>query len=279
MKKMMKKITAHTPFFLLVMLLAFTSCAEKSTGSKVTNNYITNPLDNGNSDGENNSNNGSGSTTTCDGVPLTNDGTPCYFKNIPKLIFSGSGIRRSNSTPYWSSLNEVGSNGAGINPAQFDTDSRFSVRIKPVTISNGVSKQGRSCSTWTNLNYTRMRVVMKLRKSSQTVAQGSEVELTADVGGVSNTGRFTIPSGATSSPYILEIMSIETDHRCKASTYGAISSTQTAGCNDKTSWFDIPINCDPNHATRPCTTNPLPPTECVGLNIEMATDYTKDLPN
>lgn len=259
-------MTTKTPLFLLC-LLAFAGCAEKSTGSKVVNQYYT-------GNGLTNTNTNTPTPTVTD--PTTSDATcgiarpsgvtTCY-KTIPTITLSGSGFRDTNYVPYWNSTSYVAA--TGVSPNQFRTDGSFSVRIRPETVYGGTSQNpsgSRNCSQYTNLNYSKMRVEMRLRMAGSPVSSGEVIVLTGDVGGVSNTGRFTnFPT--TSSPYILEVLSVLTNHRCSR-LYGSLDATQTAACNNGTGFFDIPIN----------STGSVP-TECVGFKIEMATDSTKDLPN
>jgi hypothetical protein len=260
MKKMMKKITIHTPFFLLVMLVAFTGCAEKSTGSKVTNNYITNPLTPGDSNGDGIPDTGGGTTPTgCDGIARGSSAvTDCYYSLDP-IIFSGSG--RNTGTTYWTSHGA-----SGLSQAWFESDGQFTVRIKPLTTLNLRSKQGRLCSQFTNLNFTRMKVELRLRSAEGAVS--NTVTLTSPVGTASAKARFTyLPP--TTSPYRLEVLSFLTDHRC-GGRYGSNSATQATECSNN-GYTDIPVQLQ-------TTTHPDPPTECVALQIDFATDTTYDLP-
>lgn len=262
MKKMMKTITAHTPFFLLVTLVAFAGCSEKSTSSKETNNFITNPVTGGGTTGGGTTGGGTtggGTTPTgCDGIARGNSAvTDCYYSLDP-IIFSGSG--RNTGVPYWTSLGAT-----GLSQAWFESDGQFSVRIKPLTTLNLRSKQGRLCSQFTNLNFTRMKVELRLVTASG--AASNIVTLSSAVGTASVKGKFTyLPP--TTSPYRLEVLSILTDHRCSG-RYGSNSTTQATECSNN-GYTDIPVVQS--------TTNPDAPTECVALQIDFATDTTYDLP-
>ena len=123
------------------------------------------------------------------------------------------------------------------------------------------SKQGRKCSQYTATNFTKMKLFVMLRKSGVSVGETAELIATADSSGnwnYSNTYRYSVPSGTT-SPLILEVVGVQTNHRCTGK-YG----TPPANCT----FMDIPVVTSTNN-----------PTECVGFKLQMATDETYDLPN
>jgi hypothetical protein len=239
---------------LMSTLLIFSSCAPKKTGSStnVTNNYTgtdgstTNPIT-----GE-----GGGVTGCSDGVARSG-ATKCYYTNLSTFVFSGPG---TVGPVYWSSANNLPSH---ISPNQFRTDASFSVRIKPIYASGGSSIQGRSCSLNTSSNFTKLQVQVMLRRAGDGL--GEVKTLTGAVNGKSNTARFTVPGGTT-EPYILEVVSVLSDHRSFKNSAGKyVYGTPQSGCS--TNVCDIPVNG---------TTSP---TECVAFNLEYATDDTYDLPN
>jgi len=131
--------------------------------------------------------------------------------------------------------------------------------MKPSTVSGGTSRQNRTCAPWTQNNFSKLQVQVMLRRSVDSL--GEVKTLTASVGSNSNTARFTVPGGTT-APYILEVVSVLSDHSCKENIYGKLASPCTS-----TTFYPIPLNTGSN------------PTECVAFNLEYATDETYDLPN
>lgn len=250
----MKQRTTH--FFVAMTLVLISACAEKKTGSTV-NQYITNPVTGGGGTGTGGggtgTGGGTGAITGCaDGVARSG-ATRCYYNNLPTLVFSGPG---TVGPVYWSSANDLP---AHISPNQFKTDASFAVRMKPSTVSGGTSIQGRNCSSWTQNNFNKLQVQVMLRRAGDGL--GEVKTLTGAVGSASNTARFTVPGGTT-SPYILEVISVLSNHSCDQAKYGKLATPCTS-----TTFYPIPVNGTSY------------PTECVAFNLEVATDDTYDLPN
>ncbi len=249
----MKKCTSLT--LLLITILAISACAEKKTGSTV-NQYITNPVTGTGTGGVNpvTGTGGTGALTGCSDAVVRSGATKCYYTNLNKITLSGPG---TPGPVYWSSINNLPTH---ISPNQFRTDAKFAVRMKPshpAALSN--SLQGRKCSDALATNFNKLKVYVMLRRSTDTMG-GELKELTADVGSYSNTARFT-PPGGTTNPYILEVVGVQSDHRCTGK-YG----TPLSGCSTNP-YYDIPVD------------NNTFPTNCVAFNLEFATDETYDLPN
>lgn len=252
----MKKWSSLT--IMMLTLLTLSACAEKKTGSTV--NYITNPITGGGTGTGTGGTgtggggvDGDGTAINCSDGVARSGATKCYYTNLPKLVFSGPG---TVGPVYWSSANNLP---AHISPNQFRTDATFAVRMRPSKVAGGTSLQGRNCSSWTQDNFSRLRVQVMLRRASDSL--GEVKTLVAAVGSNSATARFTVPGGTT-SPYILEVVEIFSDHSCKESVYGKLATPCTSS-----TFYKIPVNG---------TTNP---TECVAFNLEYATDETYDLPN
>jgi len=252
----MKKITSVSLLLLLVAVTT-TSCTQKTSGSKIV--YKDNPL----ATNPSNPNNPNTPTTPnspggcADGVPR-NGVSSCYYSNLPRLVFSGAG---TYGPTYWSSKNNLPSS---ISQNQFRTDATFAVRLKPTyPLANEASRQGRICSPYTSTNFSKIKVWVMLRRSIDSI--GEVQELTADVNSYSNTARFSVPGGTT-QPYILEVIGVNTDHRCQA-VYGSLPASDKAACAAGTKYFDIPVNGTSNV------------TECVAFKMDFATDDTYDLPN
>ncbi len=217
----------------------------------------------------------SSSTPTDSGVdpdPSTVEGCPgvyrsgasrCYFTEIPKLIFSGTSTSAQplvpvNNVQIWSSATGLPST---FSPNNLATDATFKVRIKPTTISSGSSQQGKQCSGPMAYNWTRLKVYFMLRRQGDSLT--TIYETSASVNTYSPKLALPVISGTT-APYILEVMGVESDHRCNAA-YGSLSTNEKTACTNGTFWGTIPLNQGG-------------PTSCVALNIEFSTDTTYDLP-
>ena len=232
---------------LILVLVALVGCNPKqpspsTAGTTVINNtYTTNPVT---GDGT-----GTGTGTTisgCDGI-ARDSATRCYYKNIPTVQVSGD---VTLNTPFWLSTNLPSS----ISQNQFATDATFNVRIIPrAADATKTSISGKTCSPFTVNNSKKLQVKLMLRK--QGVGLGEVITLTADRDTPSSKGIFTVPGGTT-SPYILEVTSVQSDTRC---TWAG--GTSTTLCP----YAPIPVNT-------------LGPTECVAFDIQYSTDDTYDLP-
>jgi hypothetical protein len=239
----MSTVNKSFPLFVIFFTL-LTGCSQKTTNNKTTTSTTSTNASGTNSSSTTTTNNG------CDGI--ARDGiTTCYYTNLPTLTFSGPG---TVGPVYWSSNSNLPGH---ISPNQFRTDATFNVRIKPL-YADGTSLQGRTCSQFTKTNFSKLQVQLMLRRSVDSL--GEVKTLTADVNSNSAKASFTVPGGTT-NPYILEVISVMSNHRCNA-VYGSAPG----GCPN--AYYDIPKN-----------TNVANPTECVAFKIEYSTDNTLDLPN
>jgi hypothetical protein len=238
----MKKLTSIS-FLVLVIAATLTGCTQKASGTKTVYTTITNPS-------TTNPTTPTGSDSNSCG--LVRDGaTRCYFSELPTLIFSGSGEAGYN---YWSSATDLPPN---FSISNFRTDTNFTVRIKPVIVNGGKSIQGRKCSQFTKTTFSRLQVKLMLSKTSDNGLSTNIKTLTANVDSFSSKVKFTVPGG-TNDPYVLSVYSVLSDHRCKW-------SSPPAGC--PSAYYDIPL-----------VTSTANPTECVGFELQFATDDTYDLP-
>jgi hypothetical protein len=256
----MKNVTKKSLFFIL-LCVGLANCSP-TTSTKSTN-YSSTSGTNANTGGEiiidNGNGNGTGPSSCSDGIARAGV-TSCYYSNLPRMVFNGPG---TYGETLWSSATGLPQN---ISPNQFRTDASFAVRMKPsYPIANELSRQGRTCGQYLATNFSKLKVYVMFRRSVDSI--GEVKELTANVNAYSNTARFTVPGGTT-EPYILEVVGLATDHRCKANIYGNLSDTQNAACNAGTLYLGIPYRT-------PTTA----PTECVAFSMDMATDNTYDLPN
>jgi hypothetical protein len=231
-------------FIILLLASVGFGCKQQAApaGSTVTNNtYTTNPITSGGTTTGTSTNSVSG----CDGIARSG-ATSCYYQNIPTVQVSGG----LPGQTYWSSVNLP----SAISQNQFATDATFNVRIIPrVADPNVLSASGKTCSPFTINNSKKLQVKLMLRK--QGTSLGPVVTLSADRDVASSKGMFTVPGGTT-TPYILEVVSVMSDTRC---TWAGGSSTLYCP------YADIPVNN-------------LGPTECVAFDIQFSTDYTYDLP-
>ncbi len=232
----MKNMTKIS-FLVLLLSVALSGCAEKTKGKSVVNNYITNPSTGGSTGGSN------GGDTDGDGDVDADDGRVTFYTNLPVLTIQGPGTNGM----YWSSASNLP---AYISPNQFRTDAKFSVRIRASKIVGGTalansSKPAKACSQFTSNNYSKMQAKIMLRRSGDSL--GEVVTVTSDVDSVGAAASFSVPGGTT-QPYILEVVEVLTDHRCKQS-----------GGSLYCPYADIPYNSGG-------------PTDCVGLKVEFATD-------
>jgi hypothetical protein len=233
----------------LAAIAILAGCAQKSSTTNNTSNTssggTSTPITGGGGSG------GTGGISGCNGV-YREGAASCYYTNLPTITISGPG---TYGVTYWSSNTNLPQH---ISPSQFRTDATFNVRIKPKYADATNSIQGRRCSSFTKSNFSRLQVQLMLRRSVDTLGEIRTVNASVDA--YSSKAVFTVPGG-TADPYILEVVSVMSNHRCNA-VYGSAPG----GCPNV--YFDIPVN-----------TNVANPTECVAFDIEYSTDNTYDLPN
>lgn len=241
---------------LLSLVVVMAGCQKTTTTKKKsTSTTVTNPVTDTSTD------TGSGTTVSgCNGV-YRSGATRCYYTGLAKITLNGSGANASAIGPVlWSSRTSVSST---YSQNTFRSDATFSVRIKgQYPYANEVTRQGKVCSSSMMNNFTKVKVFLMLRRSIDSIAEYQE--LTASVNAYSSKIYFDLPGG-TDDPYILEVVGIQTDHRCNTA-YGSLTTAQKSACTAGTYFSDIPLNTGG-------------PTSCAGFNIEYATDSTYDLPN
>lgn len=253
MKKNLNTLCAFSLTFLFIGFLIFAGCSQGGGGGKKNSIQATSPVIYPTMTPTittTPSPTPTSSSSTCDGVFRTG-ATSCYYKVLPTFVYSGSGVAGFH---YWASNVDLPSN---LDPNIFRTDANFAVRIRPVVVDGGTSKQGRTCSQYTKNNFSKLQVKLMLRRTTDSVSSNIQT-LVANVNSYSNVGRFVLPGGTT-APYVLEVHSILSNHRCN-STYG----TPPTGCPN--SFYDIPVVTGTY------------PTDCVGFELEFATDSTYDFP-
>ena len=224
-----------------------TSSSNPSTGTPNTHTIPTTPVD-------------PGTIAGCNGVYRAG-ASRCYFTEIPKIQFNGTSLTASavNNVQIWSSATGLPSS---FSPNNFVTDGSFSVRFKPTIASTGNSQQGRVCSGPQAYNWSRVRIHLMLRRQGESLT--TIYTTSASLDAYSTKINLPVLSGTT-APYVLEVMGIESDHRCKTEVYGNLSTAEKAACTAGNYWASIPLNTGG-------------PTACVAVNLEFATDSTYDLP-
>ncbi len=244
----MKNTKKASFLVLLLSAIVLSGCGKETTGKSTVNNYYS-----GSSSSSSSTTTADG--TTCDGVAKSG-ATSCYYTNIPRFVFSGPGTYNNGATVYWSSNTNLPSY---VSKNQFRSDAYISFRMKPSYGSAYESTlQGKKCAIDTLTNFSKLKVWVMLRRASDSI--GPIKEMTASVNSYSNTVSFDVSSFSTTDPYIMEIVGVNSNHRCNAK-YG----TAMSGCPDM--YYDIPY-----------VTNTTGYTECAAFNVEMATDSTYGFP-
>jgi hypothetical protein len=247
----MKNSKVKNVAMLTTMLLMFSSCTQKMVNSSSTSTSSSSSSSTSTTD--------SSSSTTisgCDGVYRSGAST-CYYKNLPEVTVSGPG---TYGTTLWSSSTDL--SGTGLSQNQFVTDATFSVRMVPSYIlDKRTSKQGRVCTNQRTVP-TKVKLFVMMRKSTASLGEVATLTATYNTSSstwdYSNTYRYTVPGGTT-SPYVLEVVGVQTNQRCLESSPPATCSTEP--------YMDIPVVTGTS------------PTPCIGFKLQMATDETYDLPN
>lgn len=254
----MKKPT----LIILFTLIFFSACTQKETVTKSTTNTgsdtITIPGGGGSS-----GSGGSNSDTESCGAKTGNDEVDnyCYKTVSPTVIVHGLA---SGSTSFQTSSH------ATIPQSYFESDYKFQVRIVPkqvdyITESTNGSLIKRKCNPSTtndqkNYRYSKLQVELEVVKKGSTYS-GDKKTLTATFKPGS-----LIPSSkvsfSTSGPgeYDIIVKKVSTNHRC------SYNGTKDVDCS---LMQDIPYTVYDSRNL---------PTECVGFEVQFATDYTRNLP-
>jgi len=205
-----------------------------------------------------------GTVSGCDGVYNAN-ASRCYFTELPKFILSGlSSTTPVNNVSLWSSENAA-HRGATFDEANFASDGSFKVRFKPTGVSSGTSTQGKVCSTSMGYQFTKAKIHFMLRRKGQPFSTSYEAIANID----QYSTKLSLPTISGSSQYVLEVMGIETNHRCfhdgKKYVYGTPNASTITACNAGTYFGTMPLNEGG-------------PTSCTAIKVEFSTDSTFDLP-
>lgn len=260
MKKRNLLLTAIVLFSLVGCINSKTT--KKTSGSSGGDSII----DVGDGDGSTGTGGTGTDLTSCTDAVVTSGASRCYY-TLPQQTYSGSG--KAGSAPFWNSLNNLSSS---YSQEIFRTDLKFQARIRPRYATADTSFQGRKCGTQLMANFDKMQVKLMLSKTSDNGLSDNIGTFEAKVNQWSKYVTFQVPTGTT-SPLVLSVYSIQTNHRCKESIYGPLATQLKTACNEGTVYFDIPVRYG-----NVAKTDTSVVTECVAFDIQFATDYTYSFP-
>jgi hypothetical protein len=237
----MKKI-----LFLGVLAVVLVSCDPKKSSSSSSNN----------SNSSNNSGNipapiptiSGGTTVTPGNEPgISDNGQNLeFFKiNDPTVVLHGAG----QGIVSWQSDTDLPSS---FPQSAFITDGRFNVRVIPRIKVHGTDSKGVQCK-FSPRPFTKLKVGMRLRRSD-TDTGDYYLFNSVDVDQPSGVHEFTVPSNAI-DPLVLEILDVQWDFSC---IYYANQG-----------FPDVEGVCEFDQVWT---------TECVGIEVQFSTDFTKDIP-
>ena len=225
---------------LVVLMLAFTSCVEKTTNKKsssTTQSTVIAPTtDPGNSDPD----------------PIDEDPTLPNYYSLPIVAVHGTANPNYNPPPngiFWASNRNVGSSDQYI----FQTDSRLNIRVKALDAptANSNDSNGINCSQ-RPLNYTKLQLNVCVRSATGScVFEHSFTDV--EVGSYSKVKEFSVPAN-TNEPLVIEVKDVKWNYDYIYYGY------QNGGYEDVTEMYAVWYK------------------DCVRFQIEFATDETKDIP-
>lgn len=181
-------------------------------------------------------------------IGVADAGQTQNFYTTPPINLHGSANNPNVVYPRWSSEDLDWPQSA------FITDQRFNVRVRvrPGPSKDSLDFQGEKCK-YSNDIYGKLQVKLCVKSSSASSCTGENYQVFNDipVNQVSKVRRFNVP--ATDQPLVVEIHDIQWEHDCI--DYGQRGSS---------------------HQTGYCPWAPVWSTQCVQLEIQFSTDYTKD---
>lgn len=197
--------------------------------------------------------------TSCTDAVVTTGASRCYY-TLPEQTYSGSG--RPGAALYWSSASNLSSL---YSNEIFRTDLKFQARVRAKVPSAATSFQGRNCRELYKNTFDKLQVKLMLSKTSDNGLSDNIGTFETKINEWSKPVTFQIPTGTT-SPLVLSVYSILSNHRCKEDIQGPLTTQDKATCTAGTGYFDIP------EVVSPYT------TYCVAFEIQFATDYTYSFP-
>jgi len=242
----MKNVT--TKFFLTILLATLMTGCGMESSSKVTNTPTsgTNPsTGSGNTDP---------TTPACpwgtgqeEGISTNGQSTNYYTIPYHDVIMHGAS---TDVVTFNSQLNLSGYNGS-----IFKTDSRFHLRVIPHNIGRGTDSKGNTCTKqMAAQKFTKMNVGIVVRAANGTSGVGSyHFFQDIPINCASQVFEFEVP--ATSDPLVIEVLNTTDDQDCLEDQSRGITSGRNCPYTEKGS------------------------LECYALDIQFATDTTKDIPH
>lgn len=247
--KMMKNVTQK--FFLTILLATLMTGCGKESSSTATNTSTsgTNP-----STGSGDTGTGSGTPASCPwgtgseaGISTNGQSTDYYTIPYHDVIMHGAS---TGVVTFNSQLNLSGYNGS-----IFKTDSRFHLRVIPHNIGKGTDSKGNTCTKQAAAQvFSKMNVGIVVRAANGTSGVGSYhffQDIPIDC--ASQVFEFDVP--ATSDPLVIEVLNTTDDQDCLEDQSRGITSGRNCPYTEKGS------------------------LECYALDIQFATDTTKDIPH
>lgn len=254
--------------FILALSVLLISCNDSSTSQPVNTRGNSSPFTNnfqpstpgsgsgGTPIGGGGSNSGGGSSSgggcsygsaNASGVADNGQVQEYYKINNPHVVAHGAG----EGQVVWSSDTDLP---AQYNQNIFYTNSRFNVRVIPKIQDMGTDTRGVACN-YTGLPFEKMQIGVLIRTSSMPSGTG-EYHLFENVKRdcPSKVKEFQVPQN-TNEPLIVEVLNVQWDYGCLY--YKSQGYENVAGfCPYGNVW----------------------PNDCYKLEIQFATDSTKDLP-
>ena len=267
-EKLMKVLST----ILLALVLFAMGCSPPRNTVNKNQNSVDGPNGPGSDGGtpstpaQNNNNNDPPITPSVVPLPIPNSGSTtgsstqkCYDpgvadadQSINYLELPVKGAGNGNSGAQWSSALHISESNASENI--FVADSRVHVRI----VAKEAPSRGGRCRAQTS--YSRLSMKLSIWGQNSTAALQTLEFKNIKVGECTEVLRFTrIPNNSEDNPFILKIHDVTWDADCRWDPIG------TEGC-------------DPSNPSAEANFNPVWTGHCWGIELQMATDDTKDIP-
>ena len=194
----------------------------------------------------------SGSTTGSSTLKCYDPGVSDADQSINYLELPVKGAGNGGSAPQWASDQHISESNANENI--FVADSRVHIRI----VAKEAPSRGGRCRAQTS--YSRLSLKLSIWGQSSTAALQTLEFKNIKVGECTEVLRFTrIPNNGEDNPFIFKIHDVTWDADCRWDPIG------TEGC-------------DPSNPSADANFNPVWTGHCWGIELQMATDDTKDIP-
>ncbi len=250
--------------FVLLLGFALSGCSDK-TASKGSNNSgnVTNPI--GTTSGSTTGSSTSGSTSGG-----SSSSCPYGSPSEPGIADAGQSLNyyRLNSPPavmHGKNSWEIAFSTASDLPSTFNqnifyTDDRFSIRVIPRRTNRGTDSRGISCD-YTSSPFKKMNIGVNVRSVTTSGIGAYHQFRDVPVDCPSRVYEFEGLFPITSDPLIIELLNVEWDYSCISHQASGSQYTYETG-----------------EALGLCPYDRVWLTECFEVEIQLATDGTKDLP-